>query len=130
MDSFTRASLKILVVEDEPILAENIAAYLSVLSGEVRVAGDGASAIAIIRGGNFAPDLLVLDYGLPDMSGFELFDAIRQGGCRCRCVLITAHPGLNIKEDACRHGIAHVLGKPFSLADLAALTLRPVYGRR
>lgn len=128
MDAYTKPSqaCRVLVVEDETTLAENIGAYLAALGGEVRIAGDGTSAITQCC--NFEPDVLVLDYSLPDMSGFEVLDAIRHCGCLCPCVLITAHPGAQLKEEVRRRSIAHVLCKPFALADLAALALRPTRG--
>lgn len=130
MDAFTRPSpaVKVLVVEDEPTLAENMSVYLSAQGGEVRVAGDGSSALGL--GCSFAPDVLVLDYSLPDMSGFEVLEALRRCGCRSPCVLITAHPGHRVTEEVRRHGIAHVLFKPFALADLAAHVLEATVGRR
>ncbi|MCQ4347443.1 response regulator [Pseudomonas stutzeri] len=123
LDAFTtiRPAPRVLVVEDEPTLAQNIGIYLSAMGGEVRVSGDGAAAIA--QGREFAPDVLVLDYNLPDMDGFAVLDALRRAGCRCPCVLITGHPGSRVSEEVRRRGIAHVLFKPFALADLAARVL-------
>ncbi len=119
---------KVLVVEDEPTLAENIGTYLRAQGHEVRIAGDGHSAIALCSG--FAPDLLVLDYSLPDMSGFEVLDAMRRCSCLCECVLITAHPGETVRHAASVRGIRHILFKPFSLSDLARLVCGvPVYSR-
>lgn len=120
MDAFTRPSpaVKVLVVEDEPTLAENIGIYLGAQGSEVWIAADGCSALDL--GCRFAPDVLVLDYSLPDMSGFEVLDALRRSGCPSPCVLITAHPGHRVTEEVRRHGVAHVLFKPFALAELAA----------
>ncbi|WPP47160.1 MULTISPECIES: response regulator transcription factor [unclassified Pseudomonas] len=130
MDAFSipSAAVKVLVVEDESVLAENMNIYLSALGGEVRVASDGASAVGL--GCSFAPDVLVLDYSLPDMTGFEVLDGLRRCGCLSPCVLITAHPGHRVSEEVRRRGIAHVLFKPFALADLAAQVLGVTVGRR
>ena len=121
MDAFAAPSQarKVLVVEDEPTLAENIGTYLEAMGHEVRIVGDGSSAIALC--GDFAPDLLVLDYSLSDMSGFEVLDAMRRCSCLCECVLITAHPGEKVRHAANARGILHILFKPFALADLARL---------
>jgi len=121
MDAFAAPSpsRKVLVVEDEPTLAENIGTYLEAMGHEVRVVGDGSSAIA--QCGDFAAELLVLDYSLPDMSGFEVLDAMRRCSCLCECVLITAHPGEIVRHAATLRGIRDILFKPFALADLAHL---------
>lgn len=130
MDAFAAPSppRKVLVVEDEPTLAENIGTYLDAMGHEVRVVGDGSSAIALC--GDFAPDLLVLDYSLPDMSGFEVLDAMRRCSCLCECVLITGHPGETVRHAANLRGIRHILFKPFALRDLARLVRSVPMGRR
>ncbi|VVO38296.1 Regulator of RpoS [Pseudomonas fluorescens] len=107
---------KVLVVEDEQILAQNLAAYLEAQSLEVRVAHDGAKAIAMVE--DFAPDVVVLDFRLPDMDGFQVLDAVRQHR-DCHFVLITAHPTSEVCERAVQLGVSHVLFKPFPLAELA-----------
>ena len=130
MDAFAAPSppRKVLVVEDEPTLAENIGTYLEAMGHEVRAVGDGSSAIALC--GEFAPDLLVLDYSLPDMSGFEVLDAMRRCSCLCECVLITAHPGEVVRHAANLRDIRHILFKPFALRDLARLVLSVPMARR
>ena len=60
---------KVLVVDDEQLLAQNLQDYLQAQALEVRIAHDGAQGIA--EAGDFAPDVLVFDYRLPDMEGFE-----------------------------------------------------------
>ena len=107
---------KVLVVEDEQILAQNLAAYLEAQNLEVRVAHDGAKAIAMVQG--FAPDVVVLDFRLPDMDGFQVLDAVRQHR-GCHFVLITAHPTNEVCERAIELGVSHILFKPFPMAELA-----------
>lgn len=75
-----------------------------------------------IAAGEFRPELILLDYNLPDMSSFEALNAIRAGHC-CSCVLMTGHPADKVLADAQRHGIAHILSKPFPLAGLQSLLL-------
>lgn len=130
MDAFSRPrpAVKVLVVEDEPILAENIGAYLSALGATVRLAGDGASALALCS--DFRPEVVVLDYHLPDMHGLALLDALRRCGCLGACVLVTAQPRHELLEQARRRGIVQILTKPFALADLAARVLGATAGRR
>lgn len=111
------ASRKVLIVEDEDILAENLQAYLQRASCDARVASDGASAIRALNG--FVPDVLVLDYRLPDMSGFQVLDAIRMRGATANAVLMTGQPRSEVYDEAVRRGIEHILFKPFPLAELS-----------
>jgi CheY-like chemotaxis protein len=113
------AARRVLIVEDEDILADNLKAHLERASCDARVAGDGASAIHLMA--DFAPEVVVLDYRLPDMDGFEVLDAIR---CRCsiaECVLITGHPTSEVYSGAAERGIRHILFKPFPLVELSKL---------
>lgn len=107
---------KVMVVEDEQILAQNLQAYLEVKRMEVRLAHDGSSAIELAK--QFVPDLVVLDFRLPDMEGFQVFDTIRQSS-DCIFVLITGHPTSQVYDGAKQRGIQHILFKPFPLAELA-----------
>ena len=107
---------KVLVVEDEQLLAQNLQDYLSAQGLDVRIAHDGATGIGLAE--TFAPDVLVFDYRLPDMEGFEVLDAVRQNRT-CNFVLITGHPTAEVCERARQLGVSHILFKPFPLAELA-----------
>ncbi|MEJ5061827.1 MULTISPECIES: response regulator [unclassified Pseudomonas] len=107
---------KVLVVDDEQLLAQNLQDYLQVQGLEVRIAHDGAEGIGEAE--NFAPDVMVFDYRLPDMEGFQVLDAVRQNR-NCHFVLITGHPTAEVCERARLLGVSHILFKPFPLAELA-----------
>ncbi|MEX3772625.1 response regulator [Pseudomonas sp. MYb118] len=107
---------KVLVVEDEQLLAENLKDYLQAQELDVRIAHDGATGIGEAE--QFAPDVMVFDYRLPDMEGFEVLEAVRQNRT-CHFVLITGHPTAEVCERAHQLGVSHVLFKPFPMAELA-----------
>ena len=107
---------KVLVVDDEQLLAENLQGYLQAQELDVRIAHDGAQGIA--EANDFAPDVMVFDYRLPDMEGFEVLDAVRQNRT-CHFVLITGHPTAEVCERARQLDVSHILFKPFPLAELA-----------
>ncbi|CAD5108980.1 response regulator [Zestomonas carbonaria] len=107
---------KVMVVEDEQILAQNLKVYLETLQWDVRLASDGDSAIRLAE--EFRPDVIVIDYRLPDMEGFEVLDAISDEW-EGRSVLITAHPTSEVYDAAIHHGVGHILFKPFPLGELA-----------
>jgi DNA-binding response OmpR family regulator len=107
---------KVLVVDDEQLLAENLQGYLQAQALEVRIAHNGETAIGEAE--RFSPDVMVFDYRLPDMEGFEVLDAVRQNR-NCHFVLITGHPTAEVCERARQLGVSHILFKPFPLAELA-----------
>lgn len=107
---------KVLVVEDEQLLAENLQGYLQAQELEVRIAHNGETAIDEAE--HFSPDVMVFDYRLPDMEGFQVLDAVRQNR-KCHFVLITGHPTAEVCERARQLGVSHILFKPFPLAELA-----------
>jgi DNA-binding response OmpR family regulator len=111
---------KVLVVDDEQMLAENLQGYLQARALEVRIAHDGAQGIA--EADDFAPDVMVFDYRLPDMEGFQLLDTVRQNR-KCHFVLITGHPTAEVCERARQLGVSHILFKPFPLVELARAVL-------
>lgn len=113
------AAKKVLIVEDEEILAGNLKLHLERVSCDARIAPDGASAIRLFDA--YAPDFLVLDYRLPDMDGFELLDAIGGRCSLCECVLMTGHPTCEVCRGAAARGIRHILFKPFPLVELSKL---------
>lgn len=107
---------KVLVVEDEQLLAENLQGYLQAQALDVRIAHNGEEAIGEAE--RFSPDVMVFDYRLPDMEGFEVLDAVRQNR-KCHFVLITGHPTAEVCERARQLGVSHILFKPFPMAELA-----------
>src|SRR5258708_32804054 len=67
--------IHVLVVDDEPVLAELVSMALRYEGWEIATAGDGASAIAAARG--IPPDVGVLDVMLPDMRGLGVLHKLR-----------------------------------------------------
>lgn len=111
---------RILVVEDECVLAENLRTYLARRSPDVRIAGDGRRAMEMVE--SFAPDVVVLDYGLPGGNGLELYrDLMRDRARKIGCVMISGFPLENLAQPANSLGIRHMLCKPFSLSELQQL---------
>jgi CheY-like chemotaxis protein len=71
-----RRGLRVLIVEDNLDAAEMLELAVSLLGHETRVAHDGATALSIAT--EFAPDLVVLDIGLPVMNGYAVAQALRR----------------------------------------------------
>jgi len=107
---------KVLIIEDEQIFAENLQTHFERRGWDARIACNGK--LAVIAADEFMPELILLDFHLPDMNGFEVLDAIRAGNHCCGCVLMTGHPTDTVLADAQRYGIGRILCKPFPLSTL------------
>jgi two-component system response regulator ResD len=109
----------ILVVDDEPTIAEIVARYLERAGYEARVAGDGPSAVA--RHAERPADLLVLDVMLPGIDGLEVMRRLReQDRQRPAIILLTAKGEESDRIVGLRLGADDYVVKPFSPAELVA----------
>ena len=108
---------KVLIVDDEEALAENIAAFLARLPGlEVAVARSGEEAV--LEAERFAPHCVVTDYHLPGIDGLETASRIRARDPDTSFVLISGQPSDAMYAEAHSQGVRCVLVKPFPLAQL------------
>lgn len=110
---------RILVVDDEPTIAEIVARYLERASYDTRVAADGHAALA--HASTWHPDLIVLDLMLPGLDGLEVMRQLREsGGPRVAIILLTAKGEESDRIDGLRLGADDYVVKPFSPAELVA----------
>ena len=107
-----------LVVDDEPNIAELVATALRYEGFEVMTAADGAGALAAVR--DLAPDLVVLDVMLPDADGFELQARIRRDGQHVPVLFLTARDAVEDRVRGLTFGADDYMTKPFSLEELVA----------
>jgi len=109
--------VRILIVENEEILADNLKTFLSRRSPDVRIAPDAETATEMLR--SFTPDLVVLDYGLPGIDGLRAYSKMVRASVRPpNCIMISGYMTDLGAESARRQGIRHLLCKPFSFAEL------------
>ncbi|MCA2227575.1 response regulator transcription factor [Nonomuraea aurantiaca] len=113
-------SARILVVDDDPHLADLVVMAMRYEGFEAEAAGSGSEAVARVAG--HAPDLLVLDIRLPDGSGLETCRRLRRLGHRFPIIFLTAMGRTEDKIDGLRSGGDDYLTKPFSLEELIART--------
>ncbi|MEV0387455.1 response regulator transcription factor [Nonomuraea sp. NPDC050643] len=118
------AEVKLLVVDDEPIVRELLSASLRFAGFTVATAAKGSEALdAALRE---QPDLVVLDVMLPDMDGFEVVRRLRErtrpagGSGYVPILFLTARDGTADKIDGLRVGGDDYVTKPFSLEELIA----------
>ena len=109
----------IVLAEDEPTLARNVARFLRRRGYSVDVAGTVAHARELCR--TLAPRILLTDLDLPDGNGLVLIDELCGGASSCKVVLITAQGDAELARDALRRGARRCLEKPVPLERLAAV---------
>jgi DNA-binding response OmpR family regulator len=109
--------MRVLVVEDDHLLAKVVCDNLALDGFEVKRAADGHTAVSLAR--EFGPDLILLDVMLPDRSGFDLFETLHQGG-RIPVIFLTARGETADKLRGLRLGADDYVIKPFDLAELLA----------
>jgi CheY-like chemotaxis protein len=114
----TCARLRVLVVDDNLDAADTLVALLDMLGHNARVAHDGPQGLRMAQ--ELKPDLVLLDIGLPGMSGYEVARAIRAGGTLARTVLIalTGWGGQSDQQQSQEAGFDQHLTKPVSLEAL------------
>jgi two-component system response regulator AdeR len=111
-------SATILVVDDEPHIAEVLRAYLLRDGYDVRTSGDGNEALALARAEH--PDVLILDVMLPGMSGFDLLRTLRAEGSRAAVIMLTARDDLVDRVAGLELGADDYVVKPFEPREVVA----------
>ena len=109
---------RILVVEDEPAIADTIVYALATDDFEPHWCATGADALAAARQQPAA--LAVLDVGLPDMNGFELFKRLQQLDASLPVIFLTARSSEIDRVVGLELGADDYIGKPFSPRELVA----------
>ena len=113
-----RTGARVLVVDDEASIVDAVATALRYEGFEVEEAGTGREALAAVA--RFDPDLIVLDWMLPDIEGIEVGRRLRERGRRNAILFLTAKDAVENKVDALRAGGDDYVTKPFSLAEVVA----------
>jgi two-component system, OmpR family, response regulator len=118
----------ILLVEDEPAIADSLERGLRAHGHSTAVADEPSRALALALGGRF--DLIVLDLGLPGGDGFDVLRAVRERGRQPPVIVLTGQVGERNAEACLAAGADEYMTKPFRLDELlarvATLLARPV----
>ena len=108
----------ILLVEDDPKLAEFIATELHLEGYQVTIASNGMDGLKIAR--DSSPDLLILDWMLPVISGLDLCLRLRKTGMEAPIIILTAKDEIPDRVTGLNAGADDYVTKPFSMEELLA----------
>lgn len=108
----------IMVLEDEFSVREDLVEFLTRQGHIVRAAATLADFQEISTGGH---DVAILDVSLPDGEGFEAVLSLREQNTKTGIIMLTGRTALPDKIRGLTIGADHYLGKPFQLAELAAI---------
>jgi DNA-binding response OmpR family regulator len=124
-NDFSRAP-RVLVVEDDEDIAQALQRSLRMEGYEVRSAADGRAALE--HGRAFAPDLVILDLGLPEIDGIEVARHLREGD-DVPILMLTARDAVESRVEGLDAGADDYLVKPFERQELLA-RMRALLRRR
>lgn len=110
--------MRILLVEDDQLLAEGVSVALSLAGYQVDTVHKGEHALEVLVGESF--DLVVLDLGLPGISGYETLEKMRQKDVMIPVLILTAKDQVDDKVKGLDLGADDYLLKPFDAEELKA----------
>ena len=117
----SRATLRVLLAEDNPVNQQVAVAMLVKRGHEVHVSSNGREAVEAVNGRDY--DVVLMDIQMPEMDGFEATHAIRAlpKGKDLPIIGLTAHALSGERERCLSHGMTDYLAKPFKAHELFAL---------
>ena len=110
--------MRILIVEDDPVLADGLTRSLRHADYAVDCMNNGAEADHVLTAQSY--DLVILDLGLPGLDGFEVLRRMRRRGAAVPVLVLTARDGLTDRVKGLDIGADDYMIKPFDLPELEA----------
>jgi CheY-like chemotaxis protein len=111
-----RPDLRVLLVEDDPLIQEVLMEYLDGEGYKVETASNGLDGLEKFAPGRF--DVVLSDKAMPEMSGDQMALEIRKQCSKQPIILMTGYGDLMNAAGECPEGIDAVVGKPVSIAHL------------
>src|SRR5207253_9034381 len=111
--------IRILVIDDEPMMSDSLRQHLADEDYTVRVASHGTEAIALFDGG--AHHLVICDLQLPDMDGLELLRHMKDAKPATEIIVVTGYGTVQTAVEATKAGAFYFVEKPFDFEELSPL---------
>jgi two-component system, OmpR family, response regulator len=110
--------MRVLIAEDDPVLADGLTRSLRVSDYAVDCVTDGSEADLVLAAQNY--DLVILDLGLPRLDGYEVLRRLRRRGSKTPVLILTARDALDDRVKGLDLGGDDYITKPFDLPELEA----------
>lgn len=112
--------MRVIVVEDEDRIREGITGLLGMLEGDFEAAGEaenGTAGLELIK--REKPDIVITDIRMPDMSGLEMLEKMREYGIQSKVIVLSAYSEFEYARQAIRLGVTEYLLKPVPVDDFS-----------
>ncbi len=119
---FNKKQARILVVDDDKQLADNLVEYMSKLGYQASPAYGGREALRRFEKGDF--QLVITDLKMPEMDGMELLDAVSRLDSRVIVMVITGYGTIESAVAALKKGAYDYVPKPFQMEELEIIVKR------
>lgn len=126
MESAEKQTIKVLIVDDEAGVRELLKDALKLSGFETQAAGDGMSALTLLR--SYTPDIMIIDINMPLMDGFELVERLRKNGNNVPVLMLSARADRVDITRGLTLGADDYVVKPFGLEELV-LRLKAILRR-
>ena len=110
--------MKILIVEDEPLIRNNLVSSFKARGFATESAADGEDGLFLAN--EYPIDLAVVDIGLPGISGLELIEKLREANNQVPVIVLTARDSWQDKVEGLSTGADDYMAKPFQFEELLA----------
>jgi two-component system phosphate regulon sensor histidine kinase PhoR len=119
---FNKKGARILVVDDDKDLADNLVEYLSKLGYQASPAYGGREGLTMFEQGDF--QLVITDLKMPEMDGMELLNAVSRLDSRVMVTVITGYGTIESAVEAIKKGAYDFIPKPFKMEELEIIVKR------
>ena len=114
--------LKLLLLDDEPIVGKRLKPALSKIGCDVEVFENPVEALKRIEEAEF--DIVVTDIRMNEMDGLEILEHIKKRSARTRVIMITGYAMMETAREAMEKGAFDFIAKPFQPDDLREVVMR------
>ncbi len=115
-------ALRVLVLDDEPIVGKRLKPALAKMGWEVEIFEDPRRALDRLAETDF--DVVVTDIRMDEMTGIQVLERVRERSPRTRVILITGYAMMSVAREAMLKGAFDFIAKPFRPEDLRAIVAR------
>ncbi len=123
------APLRVLVVDDEPLICWSLAQTLGDRGDIVTKADSGAAAVRALSEARDPIDVVILDYTLPDVRDLSLLSTVRRLSPASRVIVLSAYATPEVAREALALGASRVVNKPIDMHEVPALVHEVVRSR-